>query len=260
MPSFPSGKDLSQRKWLLTVQWKEKCQYLQRFLQQPSHRFRKWTSSCKKYIWHEFFEGVLSALKIPSDSFKLQLTNKEEVFKILSNIGPEKDYGLDETPCRMLQDGAEILAEPISQTVNMSSGSKVSEGCKAANVKPLFTKGKNTEPKNYRPVSLLPVMCKVIERVVHNQLIEHLEEYEIIFDFQSGFRSKHSVNTCLAHLSNQILKDLKQENQQASYSLIFRKPLTSLIIKFFWRSWNILNCHQKLLDGLNVTWKTELLL
>ena len=44
-----------------------------------------------------------------------------------------------------------------------------------------------------------------VERVVYNQLIEHLEKYEIIFDYQSRFRSKHSVNTCLVHLSNQIL-------------------------------------------------------
>ena len=54
---------------------------------------------------------------------------------------------------------------------------------------------------------LLPVMPKVIERVVHNQLEEHLEKYKIIFDYQSGFKSKHSVNTCLAHLFNQILKE-----------------------------------------------------
>ena len=49
-------------------------------------------------------------------------------------------------------------------------------------------------------------MSKVIKRVVHNQLIKHLENFETIFDYQSGFRSKRSVNTCLAHLSKQILK------------------------------------------------------
>ena len=46
-------------------------------------------------------------------------------------------------------------------------------------------------------------MSKVIERVVHNQPLDHLEKYEIIFDHQLGFRSKYSVN---CHLSNQILK------------------------------------------------------
>ena len=63
----------------------------------------------------------------------------------------------------MLKDGAEILAELISQIVNMSLGSKFPEDCKTAKVRPIFKKGKNTEPKNYRPVSLLPVLSKVTE-------------------------------------------------------------------------------------------------
>ena len=137
---------------------------------------------------------------------------------------------LHEIPCRMLRDGAEASAEPISQIVNMSLGSKFPEGCKTVKVRPIFKKGKNTEPKKYRPVSLLFVMSKVTERVVHNQLIEHLEKYEMIFDYQSGFRSKRSVNTCLAHLSNQILKGFEAKK---STCMILRKPLTPLIIRFF---------------------------
>ena len=103
-------------------------------------------------------------------------------------------------PCRMPEDVAEILVEP------MSLGSKFPEGYKTMKVRSIFKKGKKTKPKNYRPASLLPVMSKVIARIVHNQLIEHLEKYEILFDSQSAFRSKHSANTCLAHLSNQTLK------------------------------------------------------
>ena len=58
-------------------------------------------------------------LNIPSDSFKLQLTNKEKVFKILSNVDSEKACGLNEMPCRILKDCTEILAEPTSQIVNI---------------------------------------------------------------------------------------------------------------------------------------------
>ena len=54
--------------------------------------------------------------------------------------------------------------------------------------------------------SALNIPFDKIERVVHNQLTEHLEKYNIIFYYEPGFRSKYSVNTCLAHLSNQILK------------------------------------------------------
>ena len=77
----------------------------------------------------------------------------------------------------MLKGGAEILAEPISQIVNMSLVSKFPERCKTAKVRPIFNKRKNTEPKNYRPVSPLPIMSNVIERAVRNQLTEHLEKY-----------------------------------------------------------------------------------
>ena len=135
--------------------------------------------AAKKFFGINSVKEYYSALHIPSDSFKLQLTNKEEVFKMLSNIDPEKACGLDEIPCRMLKDSAEILAEPKSQIVNMLLGSKFPKGCKTAKVRPIFKKGKNTEPKNYKPVSLLPVMSKVIERVVHNQLKEHLENTNI---------------------------------------------------------------------------------
>ena len=88
----------------------------------------------------------------------------------------------------------------------MPLGSELPQGCKSPKVRLVFKKGKNTEPKNYRPVLLLPVMSKFIKRVVHNQPIEHLKKHEIIFHYQSGFRSKHSVNTCLVLLSNQRLK------------------------------------------------------
>ena len=70
-----------------------------------------------------------SALDIPSDSFKFQLTNKEDNLKILSDVDPEKACSLDEIPFRIQKDGAEISAAPISQVVNMLLGSAFPESC-----------------------------------------------------------------------------------------------------------------------------------
>ena len=69
---------------------------------------------------------------------------------------------------------------------------------KTAIVKPLYKEGKNTEPENYRPLSLLLKSSKVIEGVVYNQLIEHFDKLDILYEYQSLFRSRHSVNTFLA--------------------------------------------------------------
>ena len=63
---------------------------------------------------------------------------------------------------------------------------------------------------------------------MHSQLIEHLEKYEIIFDYQSGFRSKHSVNTCLAHLSNQILKGYEAKKSIGMILIDLQKAFETL--------------------------------
>ena len=146
-----------------------------------------------------FITKYYSTMNIPSNSFKFKNA------KILINIEPNRAYGIDEFPGRFLRDEAELLTEPLCKIINLSLSSKFPLICKTAKVKPLYKKGKNTEPENYRPVSLLPILSKITERVVYNQLIEHLEKHDILYEYQSGFRSKHSVNTCLAHLSNQIL-------------------------------------------------------
>ena len=71
-------------------------------------------------------------------------------------------------------------------------------------------------------------MSKIIKRVVHNQLIKHFEKYEIIFDYQSGFRSNHSVNTCLAHLSNQILKGFEARKSTGMILIDLQKAFDTL--------------------------------
>ena len=114
----------------------------------------------------------------------------------------------------MLEDGAEILAEPISQIADMSLGSKFPEDCKTAKVRPIFKKGKNTKLKNYRPV------ITVIERAVHSQPIEHLEKHENIFDY-------------LSHLSNQILKRFEARKSTGMILLDLQKAFDILDHQFF---------------------------
>ena len=80
------------------------------------------------------------------------------------------------------------------------------DACKIAKVKPLFKKGSKTDPSNYRPISLLPLLSKVFERVVLDQTKEFLSLNKILYDYQSGFRKNHSTDTCLSFLNDKILK------------------------------------------------------
>ena len=76
-------------------------------------------------------------------------------------------------------------------------------------------------------------MSKVIERVVHSQLIEQLEKYDFFFNYQSGFRSKHSTNTCLAHLASQILKGFEARKSTGMILIDHQKAFDISIITFF---------------------------
>ena len=75
---------------------------------------------------------------------------------------------------------------------------------KVARVKPLYKKNSSLEAGNYRPVSILSVVSKILEKSVYTQLVQFLDENNILFEFQSGFRSKFSTDTCLIHLFDYI--------------------------------------------------------
>ena len=77
-------------------------------------------------------------------------------------------------------------------------------GFKKARVKPLYKKGSRLDVGNYRPVSILPVMSKILERAVNDQLNCYLKKRNLLYDFQSGFRQGFSTETCLVNLSDSI--------------------------------------------------------
>ena len=108
---------------------------------------------------------------------------------------------------RFLKDGANILAKPISTLCNLSISQGIfPSACKVAKLKPIFEKGKKTDPSNYRPILLLPSISKIIERVIHDQTNAFLSDEDILYNYQSGFRGNHPTNLCLSFLTDKILK------------------------------------------------------
>ena len=113
--------------------------------------------------------------------------------------------GLDNLSGKFLKDGATVLAKPISQICNLSIKYSIfPSDCKIAKLKPLFKKGSKTDPKNYCPISLLPLVSKIIEKVIHDQTQRFLDKNDIIYRYQSGFRKFFSTDSCLSYLNNKI--------------------------------------------------------
>ena len=138
-------------------------------------------------------------------NFQLSETSPEKILSILKGLNPSKAAGIDNLSGKFLKDGAHILARTISQLCNFSIKlNSFPRCCKIAKVKPLFKKRSKTGPQYYRPISLLPLLSKVIERIVHDQAEECLSKSKRLYRFQSGFRKNCSTNTCLGHLTNKI--------------------------------------------------------
>ena len=81
-------------------------------------------------------------------------------------------------------------------------------------VVPLHKKKCKTDAGIYRPISVLNRVSKVFENIIFNQLNDFLTQHKLLYEFQSGFRSSYSTDTCLIHLSDYI----KQESDKGNYT------------------------------------------
>ena len=175
---------------------------------------------------------------VKMNSFSFNHVDEEIILKLLEEINPSKAAGIDGLAGKFLKDGAPYLSSPITQLCNLTiTLSAFPEKCKIAKLKPMFKKGSTTEPKNYRPISLLPLISKLIERVIHDQIQKYLSNQEILYKYQSGFRSGHSTDTCLSYLNDKILKSFDEGK------------ITGMILIDLQKAFDTIN-HKILLDKL----------
>ena len=125
----------------------------------------------------------------------------------MRDIDTSTAAGIDRLPGRFLKDGADVLPKTVTDICNLSiSLNKFPRAFKLAKVKPIFKKGCKTNLSNYRTISLLPILLKVIDKVVHEQATKFLNDNNIFYKYQSGFRNNHSTELFLSFLNDKISK------------------------------------------------------
>ena len=133
--------------------------------------------------------------------------NSKEVREIIMS-SPPKTCELDPIPTQLLVSCLDVILDPITKIINDSLISGHVPSCyKKAIVSPLLKKSNldHNNLKNYRPVSNLPFISKILEKVVLKQMKEYLNANNLFEQNQSAYREFHSTETALLKITNDIL-------------------------------------------------------
>ena len=143
--------------------------------------------------------------------FSLPLATREEMNTILSKIDVTKSCGPDKIPPKFVKMSADILDKPMVEIINdIVLKSKFSERAKEANVPPIFKKSDRTSKLNYRPVSLLNIFSKILERWMKDKIEPFVNNF--LSTFISAYRKNHSSNHVLLRLLEEWKIHLDNKN------------------------------------------------
>ena len=105
----------------------------------------------------------------------------------------------------IIKQSIHLIVEPITHIINLSiTNGIVPDKMKLARVIPVFKCNDQTQLSNYRPISVLPVFSKILERLIYNRMVHYLDSYNILCHQQFGFRKGYSTSMALIRLSDQL--------------------------------------------------------
>ena len=140
-----------------------------------------------------------------ADQFFFYPCTPKEVEDIIDLLNPAKVSGPYSIPVKLLKIVKSPVSESLSNIINDSFITGVFPGkLKISRVNPLHKKESSLDPNNYRPISLLSIFSKIYEKVMYTRLYKFLENSNLFYSKQFGFRSKHSTNHALISISENI--------------------------------------------------------
>ena len=205
------------------------------------HNTKAITSIEKATLLNSFFTGCFTTSKpfLPNllssspPSSKPTLSSvectHEEVHHLLANYKINTASGPDGLSSKMLRGTAGSIAPALTTLFNLSLKlSTVPEDWKKSNITPIFKSGQTSEASNYRPISLLSLISKVLERCIHNRVMDFLLHNKLLSDHQFGFRPRFSTQDALLTATRDWHQSLTTHKQVAAVFFDVKKAFDSV--------------------------------
>ena len=171
----------------------------------------------------------------------VNLTCVSKIKNILSGIQSKDSCGLDEIPMSILKLSPDNKLLILCHIFNLSlgQGKFINEFTKAKII-PVHKKGSKTDVNHYRPISLLPVMSEILERIFYKRLCSYLSRVDFFYQYQFGCRKKHSISNALTVMIENVTIAFEEKNIHWMFSWICQGLLTRLVITFFFTNYIII--------------------
>ena len=150
-------------------------------------------------------------------TWDLATVTREEVLLIIKKLKNKRSTGFDNISNFIIKQIGDIIAGPVSKIVNDCIRESIFPNkLKIAKIIPIYKKGSHLEVGNYRPISLLPALSKIFEKVINNQLTEFIEDNDIISKTQFGFRKNMSTTNAVELLVQSIQKSKRDKEKSVA--------------------------------------------
>lgn len=180
---------------------------------------------------HPHIIGNKNYLDTISDSFVLLGTSEEEVTNLISALRSNCSVGWDNVSNRLLKEHKKILVPHLTYVFNMCLEKGVfPKDLKKSQIRPIYKAGARNRIENYRPISILPSLSKILEKIINIRLVDYLEKKHIISDHQFGFRQGKSTDDAVSNLTNFLTTNLDKGNKCVSIFLDLSKAFDTVSI------------------------------
>ena len=160
---------------------------------------------------HKHFSDYLN--NRTAESFFLAPTTQDEIGDIITSLNSNKSIGPNSIPFKILKLLKNEISSALSDIYNISFSTGVFPSIlKVAKVIPIHKKESKLDCCNYRPISLLPNIEKILEKLMYNRLYKFFNDNQLIYQLQFGFRQNYSTSHALINLTEDIRDNLDKGN------------------------------------------------